>query len=124
MIKYRRCITLITPLLDGHCCVYRWQAWASCADASPVATLERQRPSGFARFRFPPEMITSAVRWHLRCHGEAEGLFGSSQHVAALNTTKRERIRAVINMDMIATKNTTNRSCWKAHRCPSRALTS
>lgn len=42
--------------------------------------------------------------------GEEEGLFGSSQHVAALNTTERDRIRAVINMDMIATKNTTNRS--------------
>jgi Zn-dependent M28 family amino/carboxypeptidase len=30
--------------------------------------------------------------------------------VAALDTTERARIRAVINIDMIATKNPTNRS--------------
>jgi Zn-dependent M28 family amino/carboxypeptidase len=42
--------------------------------------------------------------------GEEEGLFGSRQYVAALSATERDRIRAVINMDMIATKNTANRS--------------
>jgi Peptidase family M28 len=42
--------------------------------------------------------------------GEEEGLFGSRQYVAALSPTERDRIRAVINMDMIATKNTANRS--------------
>jgi Zn-dependent M28 family amino/carboxypeptidase len=42
--------------------------------------------------------------------GEEEGLFGSRQYVAALSATERGRIRAVINMDMIATKNTVTRS--------------
>jgi len=40
--------------------------------------------------------------------GEEEGLFGSRQYVTALSATERDRIRAVVNMDMIATKNTTN----------------
>jgi hypothetical protein len=38
--------------------------------------------------------------------GEEEGLFGSKQYVAALPPAERARIRAVLNMDMIATKNT------------------
>jgi len=38
--------------------------------------------------------------------GEEEGLFGSKQYVAALPTAERARVRAVLNMDMIATKNT------------------
>jgi Zn-dependent M28 family amino/carboxypeptidase len=35
--------------------------------------------------------------------GEEEGLFASRQYVAALSATERGRIRAVFNMDMIAT---------------------
>ncbi|MFG1905425.1 M20/M25/M40 family metallo-hydrolase [Kribbella sp. NPDC048928] len=38
--------------------------------------------------------------------GEEEGLFGSKQYVATLPQTERARVRAVLNMDMIATKNT------------------
>ncbi|MGY4771521.1 M20/M25/M40 family metallo-hydrolase [Kribbella sp. CWNU-51] len=38
--------------------------------------------------------------------GEEEGLFGSKQYVAALPPAERSRVRAVLNMDMIATRNT------------------
>ena len=38
--------------------------------------------------------------------GEEEGLHGSNQYVAALPASERARIRAVVNMDMIATLNT------------------
>ena len=38
--------------------------------------------------------------------GEEEGLHGSTQHVAALPAAERARIRAVLNMDMVATLNT------------------
>jgi hypothetical protein len=38
--------------------------------------------------------------------GEEQGLFGSSQYVAGLPATERARIRAVVNMDMVATLNT------------------
>ena len=38
--------------------------------------------------------------------GEEEGLFGSLAYVAALPAAQRSRIRAVVNMDMIATVNT------------------
>ncbi|MFI5709059.1 M20/M25/M40 family metallo-hydrolase [Kribbella sp. NPDC051620] len=37
--------------------------------------------------------------------GEEEGLYGSKQYVAALPAVERSRIRAVLNMDMIASKN-------------------
>jgi FMN phosphatase YigB (HAD superfamily) len=37
--------------------------------------------------------------------GEEQGLFGSRQHVARLSAGDRARIRAVLNMDMIATLN-------------------
>ncbi|GAA1599116.1 hypothetical protein GCM10009789_61470 [Kribbella sancticallisti] len=37
--------------------------------------------------------------------GEEQGLFGSKQYVAALPAAERGRIRAVLNMDMIASKN-------------------
>ena len=37
--------------------------------------------------------------------GEEQGLFGSKQYVAALPAAERARIRAVLNMDMIATRN-------------------
>ena len=37
--------------------------------------------------------------------GEEEGLFGSKQYVAALPAAERSRVRAVLNMDMIASKN-------------------
>lgn len=37
--------------------------------------------------------------------GEEEGLFGSRQYVSGLSPSERSRIRAVINMDMIATLN-------------------
>jgi hypothetical protein len=42
--------------------------------------------------------------------GEEEGLFGSKQYVASLPTSEKSRIRAVLNMDMIATLNTSTRS--------------
>jgi Peptidase family M28 len=38
--------------------------------------------------------------------GEEQGLHGSRQHVAALLPEDRARIRAVLNMDMVATRNT------------------
>ncbi|TWD82790.1 peptidase M28-like protein [Kribbella amoyensis] len=38
--------------------------------------------------------------------GEEEGLHGSKQYVAALPAAERARLRAVLNMDMIASKNT------------------
>lgn len=38
--------------------------------------------------------------------GEEQGLHGSRQYVAALPAGERARIRAVLNMDMIATRNT------------------
>jgi hypothetical protein len=38
--------------------------------------------------------------------GEEEGLFGSTQYVAGLSAPERARIRAVLNMDMIGTLNT------------------
>lgn len=38
--------------------------------------------------------------------GEEQGLFGSKQHVAALGEADRGRLRAVVNMDMIARLNT------------------
>lgn len=38
--------------------------------------------------------------------GEEQGLFGSLHHVAALSTAERARIRAVVNMDMVATRTT------------------
>ena len=38
--------------------------------------------------------------------GEEQGLHGSRQYVAELFTEERARIRAVLNMDMIATRNT------------------
>ena len=39
--------------------------------------------------------------------GEEQGLHGSTQYVAGLPTTDRDRIRAIVNMDMIGTQNTT-----------------
>ena len=42
--------------------------------------------------------------------GEEEGLFGSTQYVASLSESERNRIRAVVNMDMIGTMNTSARS--------------
>jgi hypothetical protein len=42
--------------------------------------------------------------------GEEEGLFGSTQYVASLAASERNRIRAVVNMDMIGTMNTSTRS--------------
>jgi Peptidase family M28 len=42
--------------------------------------------------------------------GEEEGLYGSRQYVAALPAVDRARITAVINMDMIGTRNTAART--------------
>ena len=42
--------------------------------------------------------------------GEEEGLFGSKHYVAKLSVSERARIRAVVNMDMIASMNTSTRS--------------
>jgi peptidase M28-like protein len=42
--------------------------------------------------------------------GEEEGLWGSRRHVEALGTADRARISAVINMDMIGTVNTPERT--------------
>jgi Zn-dependent M28 family amino/carboxypeptidase len=39
--------------------------------------------------------------------GEEQGLFGSHQYVASLPTSEKSRIRAVINMDMIGSLNST-----------------
>jgi len=38
--------------------------------------------------------------------GEEQGLFGSTQYVNALSASERARIRAVVNMDMVAGRNT------------------
>lgn len=58
--------------------------------------------------------IARALKGHSGTHdlrfilfgGEEEGLFGSMQYVASLAASERNRIRAVVNMDMIATLNT------------------
>ena len=42
--------------------------------------------------------------------GEEEGLFGSQRYVASLSASEKRRIRAVVNMDMIGTLNTSTRS--------------
>jgi Peptidase family M28 len=42
--------------------------------------------------------------------GEEEGLLGSKRYVASLPEAERDRIRAVVNMDMIGTMNTSIRS--------------
>jgi Zn-dependent M28 family amino/carboxypeptidase len=39
--------------------------------------------------------------------GEEQGLFGSLHYVAGLDPAERNRIRAVVNMDMIAARNAT-----------------
>jgi Peptidase family M28 len=41
--------------------------------------------------------------------GEEQGLFGSKQYVASLSPAERQRIAAVVNMDMIGTRNGTTR---------------
>jgi hypothetical protein len=54
-------------------------------------------------------LATHSARHDLRLilfGGEEEGLHGSIQYVAGLSPSERARIRAVINMDMIATLNT------------------
>jgi Peptidase family M28 len=58
--------------------------------------------------------IAHALAEHAAAHdlrlilfgGEEEGLFGSTAYVADLDATDRERLRAVVNMDMIGTLNT------------------
>jgi Peptidase family M28 len=55
--------------------------------------------------------VLASRRWRhdLRCilfGGEEQGLHGSRQYVAALPPAERSRIRAVLNMDMVATRNT------------------
>jgi Peptidase family M28 len=42
--------------------------------------------------------------------GEEEGLFGSEQYIASLPESERNRIRGVVNMDMIGTMNSSTRS--------------
>ena len=42
--------------------------------------------------------------------GEEECLFGSQQYVAKLSASEKRRIRAVVNMDMIGSLNTSTRS--------------
>jgi Zn-dependent M28 family amino/carboxypeptidase len=42
--------------------------------------------------------------------GEEEGLFGSKHYVSKLSASERARIRAVVNMDMIGSLNTTTQS--------------
>ncbi len=42
--------------------------------------------------------------------GEEQGLFGSRQYVSSLNAAERARIKAVVNMDMIGSKNSDTRS--------------
>lgn len=62
--------------------------------------------------------IARAFRDHLGVHdlrlilfgGEEEGLFGSKRYVAHLSSVDRKKIRAVVNMDMIASLNSASRS--------------
>jgi hypothetical protein len=42
--------------------------------------------------------------------GEEEGLFGSKRYIASLPASEKQRIRAVVNMDMIGTMNTSLQS--------------
>lgn len=42
--------------------------------------------------------------------GEEQGLFGSRQYVSSLDAAERARIKAVVNMDMIGSKNSDTRS--------------
>ena len=54
--------------LRGHCCIGRWGAISK----TPLMKSHRHPPSrpaprsAFAGYRFPPEIITLAVRWYLR----------------------------------------------------------
>ena len=50
---------------DPHSCVGGWRARAGWQDASPLGRVPPPR-SGFAWFRFPPDVIMLAVRWYLR----------------------------------------------------------
>ena len=53
--------------------------------------------------------------------GEEQGLFGSMQYVEGLTPADRQRIRAVINMDMIGRDNTAAPPCFsKAGGLPAR----
>ncbi|MGA7733365.1 MAG: M28 family metallopeptidase [Chloroflexia bacterium] len=62
--------------------------------------------------------IARAMKDHTNVHdlrfvlfgGEEQGLFGSKKYVASLTASERARIRAVVNMDMIATVNTSSPS--------------
>jgi len=54
--------------------------------------------------------------------GEEEGLFGSTRHVARLTAAERARIRAVVTMDMIATRNTPTASVLLEGAAVSRAV--
>jgi Zn-dependent M28 family amino/carboxypeptidase len=54
--------------------------------------------------------------------GEEQGLHGSRQYVAGLSAGERERVRAVINMDMIATLNVETPSVLLEGAPVSRAL--
>jgi Zn-dependent M28 family amino/carboxypeptidase len=42
--------------------------------------------------------------------GEEQGLFGSKHHVAKMTAKERNRVRVVLNMDMIANSNTSERT--------------
>jgi hypothetical protein len=47
------------------CCICGGRGRAGCADApSPLSSPSPQ--SGFAGFRFPPDVIMATVRWYLR----------------------------------------------------------
>jgi hypothetical protein len=54
--------------------------------------------------------------------GEEEGLFGSHQYVDALPAQERDRLRAVVNMDMVGTVNTPARTVLIEGAEVSRAL--
>ena len=72
-------------------------------NASGVAgALEIARALGGERLRHDLRVVLFG--------GEEQGLFGSAQHVGALAATERRRIRAVVNMDMIARRNTEART--------------
>jgi Zn-dependent M28 family amino/carboxypeptidase len=100
-----RALVLVTAHLDS----VNWEGGASAA--APGAD---DNASGCAGVLEMARILAPAPRRHdlrfVLFGGEEQGLFGSKHHVGRLPARERARIRAVLNMDMIASTNTGERS--------------
>ncbi len=96
-----RGLVVVTAHLDSINLAGGTSALAPGADdnaSGSAAVLELARVLAGVRSRHDLRLILFG--------GEEEGLFGSRQYVATLAPTDRARLAAVLNMDMIATRNT------------------